>query len=148
MLSKSQARLFFLGGTIVTFAIFIGLSWHSLSTEVPKQTHVENLTKQVVRGKVLWEKNNCMGCHTIMGEGAYYAPELTKVVERRGDAYIKAVLMSKTSWSPRGRKMVPYGFSEEQANDLVAFFTWIGNTDLNGFPPKPDYKSTINSNKK
>jgi nitric oxide reductase subunit C len=86
-----------------------------------------------------------MGCHTILGEGAYYAPELTKVVERRGEGYIKAVLMSKTSWAPRGRRMVAYGFSEEQANDLVAFFTWIGNTDLNGFPPKPDYKSTINS---
>ena len=94
MLSKSQARLFFFGGTIVTFIIFIGLSWHSLSVEVPKHTHEENLTAQVVRGKVLWEANNCMGCHTIMGEGAYYAPELTKVVERRGEGYMKAVLMS------------------------------------------------------
>ena len=41
MLSKSQARLFFFGGTIVTFIIFIGMSWHSLSVEVPKQTHEE-----------------------------------------------------------------------------------------------------------
>ncbi len=145
MLSKSQARLFFLGGTIVTFLVFIGLSWHSLSVEVPKKTHPENLTAEVIRGKHLWENNNCMGCHTILGEGAYYAPELTKVVERRGEGYIKAALMSKTPWSPRGRKMVAYGFSEADANDLVAFLTWIGNTDLNGFPPKPDYKSTVNS---
>jgi nitric oxide reductase subunit C len=33
-----------------------------------------------------------MGCHTILGEGAYYAPELTKVIERRGEGYVKAVL--------------------------------------------------------
>jgi nitric oxide reductase subunit C len=81
----------------------------------------------VIAGKHLWESNNCMGCHTIMGEGAYYAPELTKVVERRGEGYIKAALMSKTPWSPRGRKMVAYGFSEKEANDLVAFLTWVGN---------------------
>jgi nitric oxide reductase subunit C len=144
MLSKSQARIFFLGGTIITFLIFLGLSWTSLSREVPKRTHEENLTAQVVAGKHIWEANNCMGCHTIMGEGAYYAPELTKVVERRGEGYIKAVLMSKTPWQPRGRQMVAYGFSEQDATNLYEFLKWIGNTDLNGFPPKPEYKSTIN----
>jgi len=141
MLSKSQARIFFLGGTIVTFVIFLGLSWNTLSNEVPKRTHVENLSPQVVRGKHLWESNNCMGCHTILGEGAYYAPELTKVVERRGENYIKTALMLESPWAPRGRKMVAYGFSEEEANDLVAFLTWIGNTDLNGFPAKPKYNN-------
>ena len=144
MLSKSQARTFFLGGTVVSFLIFIGLSWHSLSSEVPKQTNSENLTAEVVRGKRLWESNNCMGCHTIFGEGAYYAPELTKVVDRRGQEFIKAVLTSKVPWQPRGRKMVAYGFSDSEANDLVAFFTWIGMADLNGFPAPPKYKSTIN----
>lgn len=145
MLSKSQAQAFFLGGTAVTFAVFLGLSWHSLSSEVPKQTHPENITPQVVAGKHLWENNNCMGCHTLFGEGAYYAPELTNVVERRGVPYIKAALMSKFPWQPRGRKMVAYGFSEEEADQLVAFLTWCGKTDLNGFPPKPKYQSTPNN---
>lgn len=147
MLSKSQARIFFLGGTAVTFFIFLGLSWNSLSNEVPKLTHAENLTPQVVEGKRLWEANNCMGCHTILGEGAYYAPELTKVVERRGEGYIKAVLMSKEPWQPRGRKMVAYGFSDAQATQLIEFLKWIGNTDLNGFPPKPEYQPTQNTSK-
>ena len=135
MLSKSQARTFFLGGTVVTFAIFLGLSWNSLSNAVPKQTHEENLTEQVVRGKHLWESNNCMGCHTIFGEGAYYAPELTKVIDRRGEPFVKAVLTSKAPWAPNGRKMVAYGFSDNDADDLIAFFKWIGEVDLNGFPP-------------
>ena len=147
MLSKSQARAFFLGGTILTFAVFLGLSWHTLSTEVPKKTNEHNLTQQVINGKCLWEANNCMGCHTILGEGAYYAPELTKAFERRGETYIKAALMSKEPWSPRGRKMVAYAFSEQDANDLTAFLKWIGETDLNGFPAKPKYKSTVNPSK-
>lgn len=140
MLSKSSARIFFLGGTVVTFLIFISLSWTTLSKEVPKRTHEENLNAQVVAGKKLWEQNNCMGCHSVMGEGAYYAPELTKVFERRGEGYIKAVLTSKIPWAPRGRKMVAYGFNEQQASDLTAFLKWIGETDLNGFPVKPTLK--------
>ena len=144
MLSKSMARAFFLGGTIVTFAIFLGLSWNTLASEIPKNTHPENITKEVIAGKHLWEKYNCMGCHTIMGEGGYYAPELTKVVERRGEGYIKAVLMSKAPWQPRGRKMVAYGFSDKEATDLYEFMKWVGNTDLNGFPKKPEYNTTIN----
>lgn len=140
MLSKSHARTFFLGGTFITLAVFLGLSWYSLVNDVPKQTNPQNLTAEVIRGKHLWEKNNCMGCHTIFGEGAYYAPELTKVYDRRGEGYIKVTLMAKVPWAPRGRKMVAYGFSDEQANDMVAFFKWIGEVDLNGFPPEPDVK--------
>lgn len=139
MLSKKQARAFFLGGTLVTFLIFIGLTIYSLS-EGADQTNHENLTAEVVRGKEIWESNNCMGCHTILGEGAYYAPELTKVVDRlnqryngNGEQVIKSILMSKGPWQPNGRKMVAYGMTEQEASDVVAFFKWIGEIDLNGF---------------
>ncbi len=135
MLSKKQARAFFLGGTLVTFLIFIGLTVYSLSA-AQDQSNQENITDSVARGKLLWEQNNCMGCHTIMGEGGYYAPELTKVVERRGEGYIKGVLMSPTSWQRAdhgSRKMVAYNMSEDEAEDMIAFFTWIGEIDLNGF---------------
>lgn len=132
MLSKKQARAFFLGGTLVTFLIFIGLTVYSLS-KAQDQTNYENISEQVVRGKDLWDSNNCMGCHTLLGEGGYYAPELTKVIDRRGKGYIKAVLMSPIPWEPNGRKMVAYDFSEEEAADLIAFFDWIDDIDLNGF---------------
>ena len=101
MLSKSQARAFFLGGTLVTFLVFIGLTIYSF---MPKndQTNHGKIDAQVVKGKEIWESNNCMGCHTILGEGAYYAPELTKVIDRRGEAYVKAVLMSKEPWQKNG----------------------------------------------
>ncbi len=132
MLSKSQARAFFLGGTLVTFLIFIGMTIYSF---MPRndQTNYNKITKDVVRGKQIWESNNCMGCHTILGEGGYYAPELTKVIDRRGEGYIKAVLMSPIPWSPNGRKMVAYKMSEDDANAVVAYFKWIGKIDLNGF---------------
>lgn len=139
MLSKKQARAFFLIGTLVTFLVFIGLTIYSFSG-VNDQTNDENITESVIRGKEIWEANNCMGCHTILGEGGYYAPELTKVIERlnvkyngNGEAVIKSILMSPAAWQPNGRKMVAYEMSEQEAQDVIDFFKWIGEIDLNGF---------------
>jgi len=140
MLSKGQAKVFFLGGTIIFSALFLALSYDTVSNRVDEQTNAQNISEAVIGGRVLWDENNCMGCHTLLGEGAYYAPELTKVMDRRGVGYVKAALMTKTPWSPRGRKMVAYGFTEKEADDLVAFFTWVGKMDLNGFPAEPKYK--------
>ncbi len=139
MLSKKQAKSFFLGGTLVTFLIFIGLTIYSFSKS-NDQSNYGDITEAVVRGKEIWESNNCMGCHTILGEGGYYAPELTKVIDRlnvkyngAGEAVIKSILMSPVPWQPNGRKMVAYEMSDGEANDMVAFFKWIGKIDLNGF---------------
>ena len=139
MLSKKQAKAFFLVGTLVTFLVFIGLTIYSFSKS-NDQSNYGDITDSVVRGKEIWETNNCMGCHTILGEGAYYAPELTKVIDRLNERYsgagedvIKSILMSPVPWQPNGRKMVAYKMSEEEADDMVAFFKWIGNIDLNGF---------------
>ncbi len=153
MLSKKQARAFFLGGTLVTFLIFIGLTIYSLG-ESQDQSNYQNLTEEAIRGKHLWEKNNCMGCHTIMGEGGYYAPELTKVVERlnvkydgQGEQIIKSILMSKVPWQPNGRQMVAYGMTETESEEMIAFFKWIGEIDLNGFETvvSPLAKGKINN---
>lgn len=137
MLSKSQARAFFLGGTAMFSLVFLGLTVDTLR-QVPKQVNAAAITPEVAHGQHLWTKNNCMGCHTLMGEGAYYAPELTKVVERRGEEWIKVFLKDPAAMYPGQRKMVHYNFTETDINDLVAFFSWIGKADLNGFPRKPD----------
>jgi nitric oxide reductase subunit C len=137
MLTKSQARAFFLIGTGVTAAVFIGLTVDTFR-RIPAQTNAAGLTEQVARGKALWEQNNCMGCHTLLGEGAYYAPELTKVYARRGPDFIRAMLRDPEAMYPGQRRMVKYDFTPAQVDDLVAFFQWIGTMDLNGFPPKPD----------
>ncbi len=137
MLSKSGAKYFFVVGTVLSMGVFIALTIDTFS-RIPHQTHAENLSESVIRGKHLWEKSNCMGCHTIMGEGAYYAPELTKVYERRGEVFMKNMLLNPEMMYPGGRRMQNYGFSNEEVADLIAFLKWVGEVDLNGFPQKPD----------
>lgn len=136
MLSKSQARAFFLSGTGVCGLAFIGLTVDTFS-RIPAQTHSDQITPEVIRGKDLWDSNNCMGCHTLFGEGAYYAPELTKVMDRRGPIFVRAILKDPQAMYPNERKMKNYHFRDEEISDLIAFLSWCGKVDLNGFPPQP-----------
>lgn len=136
MLSKSQARAFFLGGTGVFTLAFLALTYDS-HKQVPRLTNEQNLTPKVIAGKEIWEDNNCMGCHTLFGEGAYYAPELTKVVDRRGKEWMRLFLKDPQAMYPGERKMVQYDFTEEQIEEVIAFLEWCGEVDLNGFPADP-----------
>jgi nitric oxide reductase subunit C len=136
MLSKSAARAFFVGGTVLFSGVFLFLTVDTVM-QIPAQTKQQNLSDAVVRGKGIWTDNNCMGCHTLLGEGAYYAPELTKAYDRRGPAWIKIFLKNPEAMFPGERKMVQYHFSDQQIDDVVAFLKWISEMDLNGFPPKP-----------
>ena len=136
MLSKSQARAFFFGGTGVFAIAFLALTYDSMR-QVPALTRAGNITDSVRRGKVIWENNNCMGCHTLFGEGAYYAPELTKAVERRGKDWLRIFLKDPQAMFPGQRKMVQYHFKPDQIEDVIAFLDWCGQVDLNGFPAKP-----------
>lgn len=136
MLSKSKARAFFLIGTGLCAVAFFLLTADTFA-RVPKQTNQSKLTPEAIRGKHLFDRKNCMGCHTILGEGAYYAPELTKVYERRGPAFIGAMLRDPEKMYPGQRRMWKYDLSERDISDLTAFFEWVGKMDLNGFPAKP-----------
>ncbi len=147
MLTKSAAKAFFLGGTALCGVAFLLLTMDTLKV-MPERSNQEQMTEQVVRGHHIWNKNNCMGCHTLMGEGAYYAPELTKVVDRRGAVYIDDLLRDPERYTQDGRKMVKYDIfnpdvvgeevSAGHRADVIAFLAWVGRIDTNGFPADPD----------
>lgn len=142
MLSKSQARAFFLIGTAVFSLLFIGLTVDTVRQN-DTRTRAQNITPAVARGKLIWEQNNCMGCHTLLGEGAYYAPDLTKVYTRRGPEWMRVFIRDPQAMFPGERKMVQYNFSEDQISDVIAFLKWVGEIDTNGWPPDPDIKPVV-----
>jgi len=136
MLSKSGARAFFVVGMGLSSLAFVLLTVDTIA-RVPEQTHEENLTPAAIRGKNLWDESNCMGCHTLLGEGGYYAPELTRVYERRGPEFITAMIRDPEAMYPGARRMQQYDFTDDEIADLVAFLQWVNDMDLNGFPPAP-----------
>lgn len=142
MLSKSDSLRIFAVVTLTAVVIFLLLSYDTLK-KIPDQTNEKNLTESVIRGKNIWESNNCMGCHTIFGEGAYYAPELTKVYTRRSEEFLRMFLKDPNAMYPGKRRMVKYDFSDGEIDDLIAFFKWCGEVDLNGFPVEPPLKKYV-----
>ena len=94
----------------------------------------------MTRGKDVWHKNNCINCHTLFGEGAYYAPDLTKITKHRGEAYLTAYLRDPSKFydETRHRRLMPkQDLSETDITDLIAFLDWVSNVDNQGWPPRP-----------
>ena len=57
--------------------------------------------KTGLQGKQVFQAYNCMDCHTIVGNGAYFAPDLTKTYADAGPAWLKAFLASPGSYPTR-----------------------------------------------
>lgn len=51
-----------------------------------------------VEGKRVFQAYNCMGCHTIVGNGAYFGPDLTRIHADAGPAWLAAFLPSAGGW--------------------------------------------------
>jgi len=49
-------------------------------------------------GKKVFQSYNCMGCHTIVGNGAYFGPDLTDTYATVGPAWLAAYLPSAGTW--------------------------------------------------
>jgi nitric oxide reductase subunit C len=104
-------------------------------------TKAENLSDEVVQGKRVWQKYNCNDCHTILGFGGYYAPDMTKVYKRIGTVGIQErlkkpeVVLAK-SW----RKMPQQNIKDDEIKQLVAFFKWVGDIDTHDWPPQDSDK--------
>lgn len=134
MFTKEMARNIFYGGGVFFFLLFLGLTFDTMQT-MPKRDHRENLTDSVVRGKHIWETRNCIGCHTLLGEGAYYAPELGNVYKRRGGEFIKAWIKAQPTGVPGRRQMPQFNLTDQQLDDLVEFLKWTSEIDTNNWPP-------------
>ena len=84
VMTKSMARNIFYGGSLFFIIIFAGLAFNSHRYILTTSTDAATLTDSVVAGKRIWEAKTCINCHTILGEGAYFAPELGNVMKRWG----------------------------------------------------------------
>ena len=142
--TKGMARNIYYGGGLFFMLLFIGLTVDTV-TAIPERENRDNLTAEVAHGKHIWEQNNCVGCHSLMGEGAYFAPELGNVFERRGmgnEVAFKAYLAGWMKAMPTGvegrRQMPQFNLSDEELNDLAEFLIWSSRVDTNNWPPNKE----------
>lgn len=120
--------------TIGDKELFFGKEWSE--DEAKDLLHLGKLTSQA---------KNCMNCHTILGNGAYYAPDLTKAWidptwETLASAFggkeyaISAFLQDPAGMAMHKRRMPNLNITKDEAQGLVAFLKHMSSIDTNGFP--------------
>lgn len=102
------------------------------------------------KGKMTVQAKNCMDCHTLLGNGSYYAPDLTKAwidpawqtggmmqgitgTSTPEDA-MALFLQKPDTYASHGRRMPNLGITPEEAKGVVAFLKHMSSIDTNGFP--------------
>jgi nitric oxide reductase subunit C len=132
-MSNKAARNLFIFGSLIFFGIFLALTFDTLG-QLDKRA--PEISPDVDAGKMVWQKYDCIGCHTIFGNGSYFAPDMTKVVERKPKGYLKKFIMDPKAVKATAA-MPTLGVTSDEADKLIAFFEWIAMVDTNGWPPKP-----------
>src|SRR5690554_6036116 len=138
-MTNRQARMFAIASTAIAALVFLILTVHS-HTRFPELTNADTITPEVVAGQRVWHRYNCINCHTLFGEGAYYAPDLTKIAEHRGEAYLTAYMRDPSQFydEDRHRRLMPtQDLSEVEIDNLIKFLGWVANVDNQGWPPRP-----------
>jgi len=140
-ITKSMAKNIYYGGGMFALLIFIALTFDTVQ-QIPKRSNQVNMTESVVAGKKIWEKNDCVGCHTLVGEGAYYAPELMNVFNRRGNsdvatfkAYMQGWMAAQPIDAPNRRKMPQFNLTPQEVDNLSDFLIWTSKINANEWPP-------------
>lgn len=97
---EGKKRRTALGVLGIMALIFVALSFMSFldSRGQVVPTGIEYAGHGAVEGKRIFQAYNCMGCHTIVGNGAYLGPDLTKLYGHVGPAWLEAFLPSAGSW--------------------------------------------------
>lgn len=143
IMTKTMARNIFYGGSLFFVVVFIGLSIDSHLHIVRVSTADAELTESVAAGKRIWERESCINCHTILGEGAYFAPEVGNVMTRwevaddPEDAFetLKAWFEAQPTGVEGRRQMPNFELSDEELRALSDFLLWVNKIRTQDWPP-------------
>lgn len=133
------SRAFFVAGTLISALIFLALTVDS-HRKIPALTNAAAIDATVIAGKDVWHRRNCINCHTLLGEGAYYAPDLTQITAHRGADYLRQFLKDPSRFysEERDRRLMPsLDLSDQEISAVIAFLGWVSKIDTQGWPPRP-----------
>jgi nitric oxide reductase subunit C len=122
----------------------------TIGGEQPLFGHVETAAQAAAlihKGKLVIQSRACMDCHTFFGNGAYYAPDLTKSwldpawdawqgitgADSREEAMVR-FLMDPVKFRTWTRTMPQLHLTRDEAVAVTAYLKWMSAVDTNGFP--------------
>lgn len=135
---EQEARKYAIWVIVIMTIIWIILSIFSFTDTKdrvrPRTANIEFEGVGALKGKQVFQAYNCMDCHTIVGNGAYFAPDLTKINELAGPAWLKAYLGSPGTYPTKAIVDINLKQLLENGHDLP------GDIDayLDAFPAAKD----------
>ncbi|HET8542716.1 MAG TPA: c-type cytochrome [Anaeromyxobacter sp.] len=130
------ARAIFWVGTLASLAVFLAMTVET-HRSFDALTHADAIDDRVVAGKRAFERHNCNDCHTILGFGAYYAPDLTRAYKRLGEDGVRRRLEApEVVFSASYRKMPQQHLTRAEVEDTIAFLRWVSNIENHDWPPQ------------
>lgn len=126
-------------GTILKFRTFLLLSTLSfglfvvvnlLSAKLPS-----SIPEQAAAGKRVWQRHNCVSCHTLFGNGGYIADDLTHITTKKNPSELVEYLVNPPVMRPNKYKHHP-ALAEEDAINLVQYFEFVNKIPTLGWPPR------------
>jgi len=145
-MSERALKRLFIWGSLFFVAVMIALTVDSMIA-ISKRT--PPVSEEIRAGKLVFQNRNCMDCHTILGNGAYYAADLTKVIDQRGEAFVRSLLKNPDQvtaglWpGDYKRRMPDLNLTDQEIEQLIAFLKWTGEVDTNNWPPQPLRRAAV-----
>jgi nitric oxide reductase subunit C len=140
-MTEKSAKWIFWVGTLSSLVLFLVLTVDTHG-QFAALTHADRLDAQVVAGKRAFERYNCNDCHTILGFGGYYAPDLTRAYSRLGEDTVKRRLrVPEVAFADSYRKMPQQNLSEQEIDDITAFLGWVSSIENHDWPPQHSERS-------
>jgi nitric oxide reductase subunit C len=113
----------------VSFSAFILANWMSWNLPL-------SLGEEEVFGKKVWQKNNCVSCHALFGNGGYVGKDLTHITSKRSKDELLEFFSNPPVYAPNKKKRHP-GLSEKDTLSLVSYLEYLNKIPTLGWPPEP-----------
>jgi nitric oxide reductase subunit C len=135
-MGEKTAKWVFWAGTLSSLVLFLALTVDT-NGQFAALTNADKLDGQVVAGKRAFERHNCNDCHTILGFGGYYAPDLTRAYTRVGeDAIRRRLEHPEIALATSYRKMPQQHLTQQEVGDIIHFLQWVAEIDNHDWPPQ------------
>lgn len=94
------------------------------------------MPEQAATGKIVWQRHNCVSCHTLFGNGGYAAEDLTHIVTKENPTQLVEYLVQAPVMRPNKYRRHP-ALDEADAENVVLYLEYVHTIPTLGWPPQP-----------
>lgn len=111
---------------VLTLAVMAALTYQGATAPAPPgeamaaRRDARTLPPELLKGRVVYDVQECAACHVLMGEGTPAGPDLTRIGATRDAAWLKRFMKDPKAVMPSA-EMPPYDLPDEQLDALARY---------------------------